>query len=75
MEKQHGTVKRFNAEKGYGFIGVPGHVDLFVHQTSILMDGFRTLTPGDRVSFDIGEDWGGRKCAVDVFVIEKGDEQ
>lgn len=49
-----GTVKWFNNAKGYGFI-LPdqGGEDLFVHYTSILMDGYKTLKAGQVVSFDI----------------------
>ncbi|MDQ7801561.1 MAG: cold-shock protein [Armatimonadota bacterium] len=48
-----GTVKWFNAEKGYGFISVDGGKDVFVHYTAISMDGYRTLQEGQRVQFDI----------------------
>lgn len=49
-----GTVKWFNNAKGYGFI-LPdeGGEDLFVHYTSIMMDGYKTLKAGQVVSFDI----------------------
>jgi CspA family cold shock protein len=50
-----GTVKWFNAEKGYGFIAVDGGNDLFVHYTAIQMDGYRSLEDGQRVEFDVGE--------------------
>ena len=48
-----GTVKWFSNDKGYGFItpDEPGK-DLFVHQTAVLGEGFRTLADGARVSFD-----------------------
>ncbi|HET9127366.1 MAG TPA: cold-shock protein [Propionibacteriaceae bacterium] len=50
-----GTVKWFNAEKGYGFIAVDGDNgdDVFVHYTAIESNGFRTLEDGQRVEFDI----------------------
>ena len=50
-----GTVKWFNAEKGYGFIAVDGGNgdDVFVHYTAIESNGFRTLEDGQRVEFDI----------------------
>jgi CspA family cold shock protein len=48
-----GTVKWFNAEKGYGFISVDGGKDVFVHYTAINKDGYRTLQEGQRVQFDI----------------------
>lgn len=62
-----GTVKWFSAQKGFGFITPDeGGEDLFVHQTSIRSDGFRTLSEGQAVEFviDYGED--GRTKAVDV---------
>ncbi|MCT1867269.1 cold shock domain-containing protein [Dermabacter sp. p3-SID358] len=49
-----GSVKWFNAEKGFGFIEVDGGgADVFVHHTSIEMDGFRTLDEGQRVEFEV----------------------
>ena len=48
-----GTVKWFNADKGYGFIAVDGGRDVFVQHTAILMDGYRSLEEGQRVEFDI----------------------
>ncbi len=48
-----GTVKWFNAEKGYGFIAVDGGADVFVHYSAIQMDGYRTLEEGQRVEFDV----------------------
>lgn len=50
-----GVVKWFSREKGYGFIEQEGGGDLFVHYSSITMPGFKTLTEGDRVSFDVEE--------------------
>jgi len=53
-----GVVKWFNDKKGYGFIAREEEEegkDLFVHHSSIEMNGFRTLAEGDRVSFDINE--------------------
>jgi cold shock protein len=56
---QQGTVKRFNLEKGYGFI-IPddGSEDLFVHYTSIEGSGFRSLEEGEKVRYEVGQ---GRK--------------
>lgn len=48
-----GTVKWFNAEKGFGFIEVEGGSDVFVHFTAIQGDGFKSLEEGQRVQFDI----------------------
>ena len=51
---QEGTVKWFNAEKGYGFIQPDnGQGDVFVHFTAINAEGFRTLEEGQRVTFEI----------------------
>jgi len=48
-----GTVKWFNAEKGYGFLQVEGGEDVFVHFSAIQGDGFKTLDEGQAVEFDI----------------------
>lgn len=48
-----GTVKWFNADKGFGFITVDGGEDVFVHFSAIRANGYRTLEEGQRVSFDV----------------------
>ena len=49
-----GTVKWFNAEKGYGFIAVEGGgADVFVHYSAIATSGYRSLEEGQKVEFDI----------------------
>ncbi|MER3482641.1 MAG: cold-shock protein [Meiothermus sp.] len=48
-----GTVKWFNAEKGYGFIAQEGGPDVFVHFTAIQSSGYRSLNEGDAVEFEI----------------------
>ncbi len=48
-----GTVKWFNAEKGFGFISRDDGDDVFVHQTAIVGEGYRSLDEGQRVSFDV----------------------
>lgn len=51
-----GTVKWFNAEKGYGFIAPDdGTSDVFVHYSEIQMSGFRSLDENQRVSFEVGQ--------------------
>jgi cold shock protein len=51
-----GTVKWFNAEKGFGFITPDeGGADLFVHHSAIETTGFRTLDENQRVSFNVGQ--------------------
>ncbi len=49
----NGTVKWFNDRKGFGFIEQEDGPDVFVHHSAINAAGFRTLTEGDRVTFDI----------------------
>ncbi len=51
MEK--GTVKWFNAAKGFGFISRPGSDDVFVHFKSIVGEGYKTLNEGDPVEFNV----------------------
>ena len=48
-----GTVKWFNAEKGYGFISVEDGDDVFAHFSAIQSEGFKTLEEGQKVNFDI----------------------
>ncbi len=52
-DRLEGTVKWFNAVKGYGFIGHETGDDVFVHYSAIQMDGFRKLKQGQMVSFEI----------------------
>jgi cold shock protein len=47
-----GVVRSFDDEAGYGFIETDEGEQIFVHHSSILMEGFRTLAPGTRVSFE-----------------------
>jgi CspA family cold shock protein len=54
----NGTVKFFNAEKGYGFITREGGPDLFVHFSQIAGEGYKSLTEGQSVEFDVAQ---GRK--------------
>ncbi len=50
-----GTVKWFDKKKGYGFISYGEDTDVFVHYTSFVDEGMRTLEAGEKVSFDIVE--------------------
>jgi cold shock protein len=58
-----GTVKWFNAEKGFGFIEVEGGEDVFVHFSAIQGDGFKSLDEGQRVQFDVVEGNRGSQAA------------
>ena len=64
-----GTVKFFNAEKGYGFISREDGPDVFVHFSQIQSSGFKTLQEGQKVEFDVGP---GRKGdeARDVSAVD-----
>ncbi len=48
-----GTVKWFNAEKGFGFITTEEGNDVFAHFSQIAKDGYKSLNEGDKVSFDV----------------------
>ena len=55
-EIKTGTVKWFDNKKGYGFITPEdGDKDLFVHMSSIMMEGYKTLTDNQKVSFKVGD--------------------
>lgn len=74
----HGVVAFFNNHKGWGFIFQTnaagekiGGPDKFVHHASILMDGYRTLAEGDRVTYEDGiREGDGRPMAVNVRRLE-----
>lgn len=63
-----GTVKWFNAEKGYGFISREGGSDVFVHYKNIVGNGYRTLSEGQRVEFELVTTEKG-EAAKDVRVV------
>ena len=52
---KQGTVKWFNAEKGFGFIEVEGENDVFVHFSAINQEGYKSLEEGQEVEFEIVE--------------------
>ncbi len=67
-ERVEGTVKWFNAVKGYGFIGRDDGDDVFVHFSALQMDGYRKLLEGQQVEFSI-EDGPKGLQASEVTVI------
>ncbi|PJF23081.1 MAG: cold-shock protein [Phototrophicales bacterium] len=68
-ERITGTVKWFNAEKGYGFISPESGDDLFVHYSEIQSNGFRSLEEGATVEFEVTQGRKGKQ-ASSVNVVE-----
>ncbi|MBE1287531.1 cold-shock protein [Alteromonas sp. LMIT006] len=69
MSKYTGSVKWFNAEKGYGFITQDnGGKDVFVHYRAIQSEGYKTLPEGQKVTFEIEEGQKGLQAANVVSV-------
>ncbi|RFU61247.1 cold-shock protein [Peribacillus glennii] len=60
---EQGTVKWFNAEKGFGFIEREGGDDVFVHFSAIQTEGFRSLDEGQKVTFDVEQGARGPQAA------------
>jgi len=63
MGRQTGTVKWFNDAKGFGFITTEGGEDVFVHSSAIQSRGFRSLSEGAQVEFDVIEGSKGLQAA------------
>lgn len=68
-KKEQGTVKWFNAAKGYGFIARKGEEDIFVHFSAIRAQGYRELKEGQTVSFYVEQGQKGPQAA-DVDVVQ-----
>jgi CspA family cold shock protein len=71
-ERQTGSVKWFDAKKGYGFITSPNGSDIFVHYSAIQGQGYRVLKDGQQVEFEVIQ---GRKGleAKNLTVVEKSE--
>ncbi len=65
-----GKVKWFDSKKGYGFILDDEGKEIFVHFSGIVKEGFKSLTEGQQVEYEIGESDKGRQ-AIEVKVIER----
>ena len=78
---EQGTVKWFNAEKGFGFISREDGSDVFVHFSAIQGDGFKTLEEGQAVTFDVEDSDRGpqavnvEKTHVRCFFVSKNREE
>lgn len=66
---ERGAVKWFDAQKGFGFIERPDGSDIFVHYSDIVGSGFRTLSEGQKVQFEIGQSSKGPQ-AVKVVKVD-----
>ncbi|HRL13089.1 MAG TPA: cold shock domain-containing protein [Aggregatilineales bacterium] len=66
--RTQGTVKWFNAEKGYGFISQANGEDLFVHYSEIQGNGYRSLDEGAKVEFDVTQGKKGKQASAVIVV-------
>ena len=62
-ERITGTVKWFDAGRGYGFVTRDGGTDVFVHQSAIQAEGYRSLAEGQRVEFEVEQGPKGAKAS------------
>lgn len=67
--REEGTVKWFNAAKGYGFLGRENGSDIFVHFSAIVAEGYKSLSEGQKVSFVVVDGQRGKQQAAEVQVI------
>ena len=73
MTERIGTVRNFNAVKGYGFINAPGiDADIFVHHKGIEGEGYKNLYAGDQVSFTLHDNGDKGLLAKNVRVLHAG---
>ena len=69
MSKEQGTVKWFNAGKGFGFIQRQSGEDVFVHFSAIVAEGYKSLNEGQAVEFEVTK--GPRACKPRTFSLSK----
>lgn len=69
LDNMLGKVKRFNNEKGYGFIKTENGKDLFFHYSELQMEGYKTVEQGQNVEFEVIETEKGLR-AVNIKIIE-----
>ena len=74
-EKISGTVKWFNTSKGFGFILAEDGREVFVHYTDIISDGFRNLSEGDPVTFNIVDKGKGLRASEVTKNISEEEQQ
>ena len=67
-DRKQGTVKWFNADKGFGFISQENGDDLFVHYSEIQSDGYRSLDEGSKVEFEITKGQKGLQASAVTIV-------
>ena len=68
LSMQNGTVKWFSDSKGFGFISQENGDDVFVHHTAIQSDGFKSLSEGDQVEFEVEQGQKGSKATKVVKI-------
>jgi CspA family cold shock protein len=66
MIMNDGIVKWFNDAKGFGFIEMEDGREVFVHYSNLQVEGFKTVSEGEKVTFDLYEDKNGRPTALNV---------
>ena len=69
VRNMQGLVKNFNKEKGYGFITADEGQDIFFHYSELKMDGFKTVSPSQKVEFDVEETEKGLR-AVNIRLVD-----
>lgn len=66
-----GEVIWFDPKKNFGFIEWEGDDDMFVYFSDIIMEGYKTLKKGQKVTFKIGQNFSGKPKAIEVEIVEE----